>query len=99
MAIIWFLVSYLIAGVVIELIEEAWLEKNSNELFGFELDPKYNGPIKCRLRYYNLEWFLGDVHDVLVWPLGAITLYRGIKIAQANQDLLEKWKKEIEDSD
>lgn len=84
MNIINFIIAYIAIGIIVELVEEWVCCKFAREWFLIPDDvelPKFD-PIGERIRSYDKEQMIIDIHDVLTWPLGIVFWLMGIAKAK-----------------
>lgn len=74
---------YLGIGIAAEYCEELYVQANAKRIFQEHVKPKsvFNplNPILERTRGYNIEWFLTDLSDLVLWPFGLVWQIRGIQ--------------------
>lgn len=75
---------YLAIGIAVEYTEELIaaahvkeIFKGREEILGFDPNGIFN-PITERVKAYNIDWFLTDLSDLLLWPFGIVWWLRGM---------------------
>ena len=88
--ILLWIIGYVVIGIGLNLYMRIWEIDN---LIDYNKYPNLiiHGPIKSRIGYYDLEWFISDVKDVVAWPIN----YIDWKIAQIKYKNDPDYKKEV----